>query len=113
MGREALTLRLVAAGALIVLIWRPESLVGPSFQLSFAAVTAIIALHESRPMKHFLARREEPWLFRLGRGIAGLLITRLVVALALMLIALFHFTNGGLYGALAIALAIPVPPFFT
>src|SRR3546814_10554436 len=65
MGREALTLRLVAAGALIVLIWRPESLAGPSFQLSFAAVTAIIALHEGRPMKHFLARREEPWRFRL------------------------------------------------
>src|SRR3546814_13349160 len=93
MGREALTWRLVAAGALIVLIWRPESLAGPSFQLSFAAVTAIIALHESRPMKHFLARREEPWLFRLGRGIAGLLITGLVVEVALMPIALFHFQD--------------------
>src|SRR3546814_1087733 len=34
MGREALTLRLVAAGALIVLIWRPDSPVAPGFQLS-------------------------------------------------------------------------------
>jgi len=111
MGREALTLRLVAAGALIVLIWRPESLAGPSFQLSFAAVTAIIALHESRPMKHFLARREEPWLFRLGRGIAGLLITGLVVEVALMPIALFHFHKAGLYGALANVVAIPLTTF--
>ncbi len=111
MGREALTLRLVAAGALIVLIWRPESLGGPSFQLSFAAVTAIIALHESRPMRTFLARRDEPWLLRLGRGVAGLLITGLVVEAALAPIALFHFHKAGLYGALANVVAIPLTTF--
>lgn len=111
MGREALTLRLVAAGALIVLIWRPESLAGPSFQLSFAAVTAIIALHESRAMQAFMARREEPWLYRLGRGIAGLLITGLVVEVALAPIALFHFHKAGLYGALANVVAIPLTTF--
>ncbi|MCA0207676.1 MAG: ComEC family competence protein [Proteobacteria bacterium] len=111
MGREALTLRLVAAGALIVLIWRPESLAGPSFQLSFAAVTAIIALHESRAMQAFLARREEPWPVRLGRGIAGLLITGLIVEVALAPIALFHFHKAGLYGALANVIAIPLTTF--
>lgn len=111
MGREALTLRLVAAGALIVLIWRPESLAGPSFQLSFAAVTAIIALHESRPMRTFLARREESWLVRLGRNIMGLLVTGLVVEVALAPIALFHFHKAGLYGALANVVAIPLTTF--
>lgn len=110
-GREALTLRLVAAGALIVLLWRPESLAGPSFQLSFAAITAIIALHESRPMRVFLARRDEPWVFRLGRAIAGLLITGLVVEVALAPIALFHFHKAGLYGALANVVAIPLTTF--
>lgn len=111
MGREALTLRLVAAGALIVLIWRPESLAGPSFQLSFAAVTAIIALHESRPMRSFLMRREEPWPVRFGRAIAGLLLTGLVVEVALAPIALFHFHKAGLYGALANVVAIPLTTF--
>lgn len=110
-GREALTLRLVAAGALIVLVWRPEALAGPSFQLSFAAVTAIIALHESRPMRAFLARRTEPWLFRAGRGIGGLLVTGLAVEAALMPIALFHFHKAGLYGALANVIAIPLTTF--
>ena len=111
MGREALTLRLVAAGALIVLIWRPEVLAGPSFQLSFAAVTAIIALHESRRMQAFMVRRDEPWPFRLGRGVAGLLITGLVVEVALAPIALFHFHKAGLYGALANVVAIPLTTF--
>ncbi|WP_447930752.1 ComEC/Rec2 family competence protein [Sphingopyxis fribergensis] len=110
-GREALTLRLVAAGALVVLVSRPESLAGPSFQLSFAAVTAIIALHESRPMRVFLERRDEPWIFRLARGIGGLLITGLVVEIALAPIALFHFHKAGLYGALANVVAIPLTTF--
>lgn len=111
LGREAMTLRLVAAGALIVLVWRPESLVGPSFQLSFAAVTAIIALHESRPMRAFLARRDEFWGLRLARGGAGLLITGLMVEAALAPIALFHFHKAGLYGALANIVAIPLTTF--
>jgi len=111
LGREALTLRLVAAGALIVLIWRPESLAGPSFQLSFAAITAIVALHESRAMQRFMARREEPWVFRLGRGVAGLVITGLAVEVALAPIALFHFHKAGLYGALANVVAIPLTTF--
>ena len=111
MGREAMTLRLVAAGALIVLLWRPESLAGPSFQLSFAAITAIVALHEGRAMQRFLARREEPWVLRFGRGIAGLVITGLVVEVALAPIALFHFHKAGLYGALANVIAIPLTTF--
>ena len=111
MGREALTLRLVAAGALIVLLWRPESVVGPSFQLSFTAVTAIVALHESPSMRRFLARREEGLPARWSRAIAGLLITGIVVEIALAPIALFHFHKAGLYGALANVVAIPLTTF--
>src|SRR3546814_15111289 len=55
LGREAITLRLVAAGAPLVLVWRPASLAGPGFPLSFAAVTAIIAPHERRWLRPFLA----------------------------------------------------------
>lgn len=111
LGREALTLRLVAAGALIVLLWRPEALAGPSFQLSFAAITAIVALHEGRWMQRFLMRREEAWPLRLGRAIVGLVITGLVVEVALAPIALFHFHKAGLYGALANVVAIPLTTF--
>lgn len=47
LGRDSISLRLVAVGALVVLLSRPEALAVPSFQFSFAAVTAIIALHSS------------------------------------------------------------------
>ncbi|MGV6847237.1 MAG: ComEC/Rec2 family competence protein, partial [Marinibacterium sp.] len=41
--RRALSLRAVAAAALIVLALRPEALLSPGFQMSFAATTALVA----------------------------------------------------------------------
>lgn len=111
LGRSAITLRMVAVGALFVLIIWPESLVGPSFQLSFAAVTAIIAMHEHPRIQALFARREEQIIKRLGRIILALFLTGLVVELALMPIALFHFHKAGIYGALANIIAIPLTTF--
>ncbi|WP_413246977.1 ComEC/Rec2 family competence protein [Sphingomonas sp. 1P06PA] len=111
LGREAITLRLVATGAMIVLLLWPESLAGASFQLSFAAVTAIVALAESRWARALFARREELWPERIGRTLLALLATGIVVELALMPIALFHFHKAGLYGAAANIVAIPLTTF--
>jgi competence protein ComEC len=111
LGRDALTLRLVAVGALIVLLFWPESLAGASFQLSFAAITAIVALPEHPRVKALLARREEGGLQKIGRGLLALILTGLVVELALMPVALYHFHKAGFYGALANVLAIPLTTF--
>ena len=61
MGRDALTLRLVAFGALVVLIFWPEAMAGPSFQLSFAAVATIVIIHEMPIVMRFTQVREEQW----------------------------------------------------
>lgn len=112
LGRQAVTLRLVAFGALVVLLLWPEALVGPSFQMSFAAVTAIVALHESGRVRRWFERREdEGWGGRMLRGVGSLLLTGLVVEAALSPIALFHFHKSGLYGALANIVAIPLTTF--
>jgi competence protein ComEC len=111
LGREALTLRLVATGALIILVVWPESLAGASFQLSFTAIASIVALHEWPLVANFLRRREEGFPKRVGRSVAGLLMTGLVVEVALSPIALFHFHKSGVYGALANMLAIPLTTF--
>ncbi|MEH3106208.1 MAG: ComEC/Rec2 family competence protein [Sphingomonas fennica] len=111
MGREAVTLRLVAAGAVVVLLLWPEALVGASFQLSFAAVTAIVALHDHPRLRAAFARRAEPGWARLLRGLALLLLTGIAVEAVLAPIALFHFQRAGLYGALANIAAIPLTTF--
>jgi competence protein ComEC len=111
MGREAITLRLVAAGAVIVLLCWPEALAGPSFQLSFAAVTALVTFLEHPKVKAFAQRRDEGPLTRFGRELAILLLSGLVIEAALAPIALFHFHKSGLYGAAANIVAIPLTTF--
>jgi competence protein ComEC len=110
-GREAVTLRLVATGALFVLALWPEALVGPSFQLSFAAVTAIVAFAEWPAAKWLFAARDEGVLRRWTRHGVILLATGLMVEAALMPIALYHFHKAGLYGAAANIVAIPLTTF--
>lgn len=113
LGREALTLRLVAAGALVVLLLYPEALAGPSFQLSFAAVAAIVALHEHPAVRGWFAPRDQARGAAVLRGLGSLLLTGLVVEFALMPIALYHFHKAGVYGAVANIVAIPLTTFVT
>ncbi len=111
LGREPLSLRMVAVGAIVVLLLWPEALVGPSFQMSFAAVIAIVAVHGAQPVRDFLAPREEGWPAWLARRAAMLLATGLVIEIALMPIVLFHFHRAGIYGAMANVVAIPLTTF--
>ncbi|MEG3122808.1 ComEC/Rec2 family competence protein [Sphingomonas sp. GB1N7] len=111
MGREAMTLRLVAAGAVIVLLLWPEALAGPSFQLSFAAITAIVALNEHPGIRALVAARDEPGTKKFGRAIGALVLTGLAVEIALLPIGLYHFHKAGLYGVVANIVAIPLTTF--
>lgn len=111
LGRGPLSLRMVAVVAGIVLLLWPESLVGPSFQMSFAAVLAIVALHGAEPVQRFLAPREESWAARIGRRILMLFATGVVIEAVLTPIVLFHFHRAGAYGAFANVLAIPLVTF--
>jgi competence protein ComEC len=111
LGRQALSLRLLAA-AFAILVVRPEALLGASFQMSFAAVIGIVALYESRLGKWLTAVREdEPWWQWLARAAASLLASGLVAELALSGIGLYHFGRSGLYGIAANLIAIPYTSF--
>ncbi len=111
LGRDAISIRLIAVGALVVLLVRPESLVGASFQFSFAAVTSIIALHSSRLGRRLFMRGDEG-AFRNGvRILLASIATGLAVELALMPFALYHFHKAGLYGVAANLIAIPLTTF--
>jgi competence protein ComEC len=111
LGREAISIRLIATGALVVLVFRPEALAGPSFQMSFAAVTAIVALHSTRWARNLLQRREEGIVARTLRALLGIVATGLAVEIALMPLALYHFHRSGLYGVGANIVAIPLTTF--
>jgi len=48
LDRQALSMRNLALAALAVIVTEPEALFGASFQLSFAAVAALVAVYEAR-----------------------------------------------------------------
>ncbi len=108
LGRDAISLRLLATAALLLLAYRPESLVGPSFQLSFAAIAAIIALHSTQWARRLFARRDEGAFARFGRIVLGMFATSLVVEIALAPLSLYHFHRAGLYGMAASVVALPL-----
>jgi competence protein ComEC len=111
LGRDALSIRLIAVGALVVLLFRPEALAGPSFQMSFAAVTAIVALHSTGWSRRWFQRRDEPLVVRIGRAGLAMVLTGLAVEFALIPFALYHFHRSGLYGVAANIIAIPLTTF--
>ena len=111
LGRDALSLRLLSVAALVILLFKPESLAGASFQLSFAAVTSIIALHSTQWARRTFMRRDEGPFARFGRAILAMLATGLAVEIALIPFALYHFHKAGLYGIGANLVAIPLTTF--
>jgi len=96
---------------LVVLIFWPEAMAGPSFQLSFAAVTTIVVVHDLPFVKRFTERRDERLFKKAARAVGALILTGIAIELVLTPIALFHFHKAGLYGALANVLAIPMTTF--
>jgi competence protein ComEC len=112
LGRQALSLRLLAAAAVLILAVRPEALLSASFQMSFAAVISIIALYESQLGRWLTVRQDdESWWQRLLRGALSLLASGLVAELALSGIGLYHFGRSGIYGIAANLIAIPFTSF--
>ena len=111
LGRDALSIRLIAVGALVILLVRPESLMGASFQFSFAAVTAIVALHSTQWARRTFHRRDDGIVIGLGRALLAMVATGLAVEIALIPFALYHFHKAGLYGVAANLVAIPLTTF--
>lgn len=109
--RRALSLRNVAIAAFVILLFSPEAVTNPGFQMSFAAVTALIAYYEwatSRvdPMRSFSAAS------RAGRYAKGIVATDIISSVATAPFSLFHFNRTANFGLLANSISIPLMGFW-
>ncbi len=105
-GRRALTVRTLALAAAVVLLVAPAELLGPSFQMSFAAVLALAAGWEA--LRGRLVATPGGWRRRLLVGFAGLVLTSVLAGAATAPYGLHHFGRLQLYGVAANALAVPL-----
>ena len=107
-GRRALSLRGLALAAAVLLLAAPNELNGVSFQMSFAAVAALIAGYEAlRPALAWLRGENGPGR-RVLAHVASLALTSLLAGTASAPYAAFHFGHVQLYAVLANLLAVPI-----
>ncbi|RKF15435.1 ComEC family competence protein [Roseovarius spongiae] len=101
LDRRALSLRAVALAAVIVLCLRPEALLGPGFQMSFAATTALVAVFG------WMSGRDTR-LPRWGRPVLAVVVSSAVAGLATAPIAAAHFNQFAHYGLIANLASVPL-----
>jgi competence protein ComEC len=109
--RPALSIRNLSLAALIVLVREPEALLGPSFQMSFGAVAAmmtLVPLMHLRKMERATATIIERSFVWIGQAMLGLVTTTLVASIATAPFAAYHFQSLNPYGLIGNALALPL-----
>lgn len=119
--RAALTMRNVALAAMVIILISPSAVVGPGFQMSFAATAALISAYAAIARRaRITAAREvaqaaQPGLRSLpvlvAKAMLGLAITSLVAGLATGLFSAHHFHRVAGNGLLANLLAMPLVTF--
>ncbi|MDU8929742.1 ComEC/Rec2 family competence protein [Alisedimentitalea sp. MJ-SS2] len=99
--RRVISLWAVALAAVIVLVLWPEALLGPGFQMSFAATTALVAVF--RYLREAEIGLGPGWM----RPIAATAISSAVAGLATAPIAAAHFNQISHFGLIANLLSVP------
>lgn len=106
--RTALSMRTVSFAAFVVLLILPEAILSPSFQLSFAAVIALIAGYEAwkNPVAHWMVRGGMIRSFVIYSG--GLVFTSLLATLATLPFTIYLFHRFSLHAIEANLVAVPL-----
>ena len=115
MDRRGISLRNVAIAALLILIVRPEALLQAGFQMSFAAVTVLIAVYEWYSHNQLTWRQriqtdylQAGWIKKGLVYFGGLTATSVLAGLATAPFGIFHFNRYAAYGLAGNLLAMPV-----
>ncbi|MBS0268284.1 MAG: ComEC/Rec2 family competence protein [Proteobacteria bacterium] len=107
LDRPALALRNVALAAFLILLVYPESLLDAGFQMSFAAVTALIASHET--LSNFLGRESRPHpLLKIVKFFGEIIASTLIASAAVAPLAAYNFHQSQQYAVLGNMIAIPI-----
>ncbi|WP_018632426.1 ComEC/Rec2 family competence protein [Neomegalonema perideroedes] len=113
LNRRAISFRSLAAASLVILLLRPESLLEPGFQMSFAATAALVAAFEAIPIGRIFAGSpdEAParrWARRLALALLGSVTMSLAAGLASGIYGAAYFNRVQLYNLPANLAAAPL-----
>lgn len=108
--RKALSMHNLAIAAFILLIFTPEALLSPGFQMSFSAVAALIFFSNmshylTLPMRGGVLLRSAIWGVN---WLIALILTTIIAGLATAPFAAYHFQTAVPFGLIGNALALPL-----
>lgn len=103
LDRKALTLRSVAIAGVILLLWQPETMLEPGFQMSFAATVALIAGFRA-VNRRVVAGHLPKW----AMPVFTLVLSSAIGGFATAPYAAAHFNRYADYGLIANLLTVPV-----
>ncbi|MEB2843662.1 ComEC/Rec2 family competence protein [Endobacterium cereale] len=116
--RPSISLRNVALAALVVLVLSPSEILGPSFQMSFAATVALVAGYSAWSRQREANSDDPPWrppmlkpFFALGHLVGGVFVTSLIGGLSTAIFSIDHFHRLSTYGLAANLAAMPLVSF--
>lgn len=107
-NRQAISMRMVCFAGIVLLIISPQALISISFQMSFAAVVALIAFYEKYAKKFAIWSANRGIFSKIFFYLAGIVICDFVASLATMPFAIYHFHRVSVYTSLANLLAGPL-----
>src|SRR5882762_6442408 len=111
--RLRLSMRICALAALVVLLLDPASLVGVSFQMSFGAVVALIAVYEIWGTRLAYLFHSGSFAKKALGYFGAVAVTTLVATIGTEPFAIYHFHHLVLYSPLANVIAVPISAMWT
>ncbi len=108
LGRRAISLRGLGLAGVALMLVEPQEVPGVSFQMSFAAVLALIAGYEVLRPRLQALRGEGGWRGRLSVNLAMLGLTSLLAGTASAPFGAYHFGRIQVYFVLSNMLAVPL-----
>ncbi|MEI6558966.1 MAG: ComEC/Rec2 family competence protein [Rhodospirillaceae bacterium] len=110
--RNPLSMRLLAISATLIMLYTPEQILGPSFEMSFAAVGGLIATFEVVNPLLIRWRAGSGALGQAALYLGGSMLTSVVATLAVTPFSLYHFQQDALYGVISNMIAVPLTSFW-
>jgi competence protein ComEC len=111
--RLKLSMRICALAAMVVLVLDPPSLVGVSFQMSFGAVVALIAVYETWGPQLARLLHRGSFAHRVFGYCGAVIVTTVVATIGTEPFAIYHFHRLVLYSPLANVIAVPISAVWT
>ncbi|WP_428393308.1 ComEC/Rec2 family competence protein [Lichenicoccus sp.] len=108
LGRRPVSMRGLGAAAVVLLLTSPEALLEVSFQMSFAAVLALIAGYEALRPATVALYGDGSIRRRFGLHVWALFMTSLLAGAASTPYAIYHFGHVQFYFVLANLVAVPM-----